>query len=73
MKVIIINKIDDRIKIFCENEKLKKTDVAAMLGFSKQNLEKICNSPNPTLMSLIKVSIAIGVRPSDLYEYKITK
>lgn len=73
IEVKIVNKIEERI-----NEKKKitgvtKTFIAEQIGISRQSLNILCKTPNPTIESLVKVAIAIGCDVTELYDYEFVK
>lgn len=73
IEVRIVNKIEEKI-----NEKkivtgVTKSFIAEQIGISRQSLNILCKTPNPTIESLVKVSIAIGCDVTDLFEYEIVK
>jgi DNA-binding XRE family transcriptional regulator len=70
-KIVIKNKIKDRLEEFCEQTGASKVWIAKQLGFSKSALSQIFKSTNPTIETLIKFSLLLDCNISDLYEYEI--
>lgn len=71
LKVIIYNKIEEKVNEYQEKTGATKSWLASKMGMSPQNMYQIYRSKNITLETLIKFSIVLGCEMSDLYEYEI--
>jgi DNA-binding Xre family transcriptional regulator len=71
VKVTIINNIDKKIN---EHKKLYGTTkvwVAEQIGITRQSLNILINTKNPTIESLEKVAFVLKCDVKDLYECNI--
>lgn len=73
MKIIIINKIGEKVDEFCKKTKIKKIYIYEHLEISKQRFDVIRKSriDNMTLELLIKISLVIQCQISDLFEFEV--
>lgn len=71
MKIIIINKIEQKVNEYQEKTGATKTWICKQLGMSTQNLYKLFSSTNLTLETLIKLSYILQCDIKDLFEYQI--
>lgn len=71
MKIKITNKIEDKITEYQVKYGSSRTWIANKAGISRQNLNSLENSDNPTIQSLARIAYALGCEITDLYECKI--
>jgi transcriptional regulator with XRE-family HTH domain len=70
MKIIIDNKIFDYLDKLKENG-VERQEIAARMKISKQALDSLAKSPNPTAKSLIRLAETIHVDWYQLIDYRI--
>jgi transcriptional regulator with XRE-family HTH domain len=58
-----------QLSAYLELKGIKRSDVSAKLGMTRQHIYSLLNSPNITTSSLEDVAKAIGVRPSAIYRF----
>jgi len=73
MKIKITNKIEERINEYQAKYGTSRTFIANKAGVSRQNLNSLEKSDNPTIQSLEKIAYALDCKITDLYECKIIK
>jgi DNA-binding XRE family transcriptional regulator len=71
MDIKLINKIEDKVNEYIDATGSNKTWIAKQIGLSKQALYNLFHSPAPTINNLIKLSIILKCKVSDLYDYEI--
>lgn len=77
IKIKVTNKIGVKINSFIQQyeldtgNKMTKTEIAKRLNVSRQSLQTLINTPNPTIESLLKIAYIINCSPLDLIEYQI--
>lgn len=71
MRIIIINRIEERVNEYQKNTGATKTWICKKLNMSTQNLYKLFSSTNITLETLIKFSYVLQCEIVDLFEYKV--
>jgi len=71
VKVIIYNKIEEKVLEYQNRTGATKSWLAKNLDMSPQNLYQIFRSNNITIETLIKFSIVLGCDITDLYNYEI--
>lgn len=71
MKVIIHNKIEEKVLEYQKRTGASKTFLANMMEMSSQNMYQIFKSSNITIETLIKFSIVLGCNKEDLYDYEV--
>lgn len=71
MKVVIYNKIEEKVIEYQIKTGATKTFLANMLGMSSQNMYQVFKSSNITIETLIKFSIVLGCDKEDLYDYEV--
>lgn len=70
IQIMIINKIKHQVELYQEKTGSTKTFIAKELGVSRQALNILFNTPNPSIESLVKISLLINCKVDDLYEIK---
>ena len=66
---IISTKVGTRIKILREARNLSQQDLADLCNFDKGDMSKIeAGKANPTLKTLLKISLALEVNFPDLFQ-----
>ena len=73
MKIKITNKIEEKINEYQRKYGTSRTFIANKAGISRQNLNSLEKSENPTIQSLEKIAYALDCKITDLYECKIIK
>lgn len=73
MKTEIFNKISvkigTRIRILREAKNMNQQDLADLCNFDKSDMSKLeSGKANPTIKTLLKISIALEVKFSELFE-----
>jgi DNA-binding XRE family transcriptional regulator len=71
IEVKITNKIEEKIKELQVKTGCTKTWIAQQINVSKQTLQTIMKSQNPTIETLVKLSIILDCDMSELYETQI--
>lgn len=62
-------KIGERIRILRESKGITQQDLAAACNFEKANMSRIeAGRTNPTISTLYKISLGLGVRISELVD-----
>lgn len=63
-------RLGKRIKELREQNKLTQLDIASSCDFEKTSISRIeAGRTNPTVTTLYKISIALGVELKDLFEF----
>jgi transcriptional regulator with XRE-family HTH domain len=70
LKIIIKNKIFDYLDELKEKG-IERQQIAAMMGISKQTLDSLAKSSNPTVKSLIRLAETINTDWRNLIDYRI--
>ena len=73
LKIIILNKIENRLDEYVNRTGSTKTWIAKQLDMSKQNLNYLSKSENITLRKLIEVAVFLELDVDELYEYYIVE
>jgi len=73
MKIKITNKIEEKINEYQIQYGTTRTWIANKAGISRQNLNSLEKSDNPTIQSLERIAYAIKCKVTDLYDCKIIK
>jgi len=73
VKIKITNKIEEKINEYQRKYGTSRTFIANKAGISRQNLNSLEKSENPTIQSLEKIAYALDCKITDLYECKIIK
>jgi len=71
MKIIIHNKIEEKVIEYQERTGTTKSWLANRMSMSPQNMYKLMQSNNITIETLIKFSCVLGCNKEELYEYEI--
>lgn len=71
MKVIITNKIEQKVLEYQERTGATKRFMANKMGIPSQSIYQTFKSTNLNLETLIKFSIVLGCDIADLYSYEI--
>ena len=71
IEVKVINKIGDKIEEFIKQNGSTKTWIAKQIGVKKQTLYTIMKSQNPTIETIVKLSVLLNCDISELYETEI--
>lgn len=71
IRILFFNKIRDKINEHKSNTGASRTFVAEKMGISRQSLNALEDSSNPTIQMLIKVATVLGCDVDDLYSYKV--
>ena len=71
VQVKIINEIGDKIDEYRSKTGATKTWIAKKLGVSKQTLNTIIKSQNPTVATIIKLSVVLDCDISELFDMEI--
>lgn len=69
--VIITNNITNKINEFQKQYGATRTFIANKAGITRQNLNSLEKSENPTIQSLARLAYALDCEIKDLYECKI--
>jgi len=68
---IFLIAVGDRIKKIRIDQKMSQQRCASICNFEKSNMSRIeSGNTNPTLLTLRKISVALGVKLSDLLDHK---
>jgi transcriptional regulator with XRE-family HTH domain len=70
LDIVITNVIPDKINEHIKKYGSTKAFIAKRAGMSRQSLSSAMNNNNPTLETLIRVSLALNCPVSELYTYK---
>jgi DNA-binding phage protein len=79
MDIQLENKMENKIKEYIEYHKkngisMTWDQIALKCGFtSRQTLQRVMQSQNPTILSLLKVSIGLNINLFDLIHYESSK
>jgi DNA-binding XRE family transcriptional regulator len=73
VRVMIVNRISEKIDEFQEKYGSSRTFVAKKAGISRQNLYILEKSDNPTIQSLVKIAYVLGCKTEDLYISKVVE
>ena len=73
MQVRITNKMSEKINEFQEINGATRTWIANKAGMSRQTLNSLEKSDNPTIQSLERIAFALKCKVTELYECKIIK
>lgn len=65
------NKITEKINEFQKKYGSSRTFLARRIGISRQSLNALENSDNPTIQMLVKLAEALECNVTDLYDVKI--
>ena len=71
MKIRIINKIEEKVNEYQVKTGATKTWIANKAGITRQNLNSLEKSDNPTVQSLERLAYVLGCKITDLYECKL--
>jgi DNA-binding XRE family transcriptional regulator len=71
IEVKIKNKIGEKLEEYQKQYGSSKTFIAKKLGVSKQTLNTICQSENPTIQTIAKMAVALNCPMEDLYEVEM--
>ena len=71
MKVIVYNKIEEKVLEYQERTGSSKTFLANKMGMSPQNMYQIFKSNNITIETLIKFSMVLDCDKEELYDYEV--
>lgn len=71
LEITIVNKIGEKIEEYQEVTGCTKAWLAEKIGVSRQTLNTIINSNNPTVGTLHKVACVLECDITDLYEVTI--
>ena len=72
IEIKIINNIEREIKKYKKRTGASKTFIAKKMGFKKvQNLDSLIKSTNPTISSLIKLSLVLECGLLELFDYQV--
>lgn len=68
-KDILLREIGNRIKVMRENKGVSQQTLAALCNFEKSNMSRLeAGKTNPTISTLYKISIALGIKLSELVD-----
>jgi DNA-binding XRE family transcriptional regulator len=65
------NKITEKIKEFQKKYGSSRTFIANKMGISRQSLNQLENSENPTIIMLLKLAHVLECQVTDLYNVEI--
>jgi len=68
IKVIVANKISEKINEFQKKYGSSRAFIADKIGISKQSLNALEKSDNPTIQSLEKIAYVLECKVEDLYD-----
>lgn len=71
IEVKIINKIGEKIDEYISNYGSSKSWLAKQIGISRQSLNTIIKSQNPTIETLEKLSVILNCDIKELYDKEI--
>lgn len=71
LEITIVNKIGEKIEKYQEVTGCTKAWLAEKIGVSRQTLNTIINSKNPTIETLHKIAYVLECNINDLYEVTI--
>jgi len=71
IEVVFHNKIRDKINEYKKNNGTSRTFIANKMGISRQSLNSLEDSNNPTIQMLIKLAVVLDCEVKDLYNYDI--
>jgi DNA-binding XRE family transcriptional regulator len=69
INIIFHNKIRDKINEYKSKTGASRTFIADKMGISRQSLNALEDSNNPTMQMLIKLAVVIDCEVNDLYSY----
>lgn len=69
--VKITNKIEEKVNEYQLKTGATKTWISKQIGYSKQTLHTIMKSQNPTIETMVKLSVLLDCDISELYETQI--
>jgi DNA-binding XRE family transcriptional regulator len=73
LEIIVHNKIGEKIQEYQNRTGSTKVWIANRMGITKQALNILINTNNPTIESLVKISCVLQCHIFDLYTYEILK
>lgn len=73
IEVKVINKIEDKVNEYINNTGSTKTWIAKQIGVAKQTLNTIMKSQNPTIETMVKLSVLFDCDISELYDTEIIR
>lgn len=69
---MILNEFGERIKYLRENKGLSQKDLSLMTGLVREQISRIENGLiNPTLLTIVKLCIALKITVKELFDYQI--
>jgi DNA-binding XRE family transcriptional regulator len=71
INIFFHNKIRDKINEHKSKTGASRTFVAEKMGISRQSLNALEDSNNPTVQMLIKLAVVLGCKVDDLYSYDV--
>lgn len=71
IEITVVNKIGDKLKEHKQKYGITKTFVAERAGITKQTLNTIANSENPTIVTMARIAYALDCNMDELFEVKI--
>lgn len=73
IEVKIINKIGEKIDEYIANYGSSKSWLAKQVGISRQSLNTIIKSQNPTIETLEKLAVLLNCDTNELYDKEIKR